>query len=101
MENCLLHTCPAADHDSTHSADVGYAESLTSLFELEVGIFFIGTACEVDPDRASRIVARYLKPERRPFIDDVNGTRVAPPDEACARVLQAARQLGLAGAVKS
>jgi 5-methyltetrahydropteroyltriglutamate--homocysteine methyltransferase len=32
-------TCPGADWDSTHSADVDYAELLPSLFELQVGIF--------------------------------------------------------------
>jgi 5-methyltetrahydropteroyltriglutamate--homocysteine methyltransferase len=95
MENCLLHTCPAADHDSTYSADVGYAELLPSLFEPEVGIFYIATACEADRDRASRIVARDVKAEQRAFIDDVNDPRVVPPDEVCACVLQAARHIPL------
>lgn len=29
-----VHTCPGADCDSTHSADIDYAELLPSLFEL-------------------------------------------------------------------
>ena len=32
-----VHTCPGADRDSTHSADVDYAELLPSLFELNAG----------------------------------------------------------------
>lgn len=41
-----VHTCPGADHDSTHSADVDYAELLPSLFELKVGNFYISMAAE-------------------------------------------------------
>jgi 5-methyltetrahydropteroyltriglutamate--homocysteine methyltransferase len=35
-----VHTCPGGDHDSTHSADVDYAELLPALFRLDVGSFF-------------------------------------------------------------
>jgi 5-methyltetrahydropteroyltriglutamate--homocysteine methyltransferase len=35
-----VHTCPGGDRDSTHSADVDYAELLPSLFELKVGHFY-------------------------------------------------------------
>ncbi len=35
-----VHTCPGGDLDSTHSADVDYAELLPSLFELRVGNFY-------------------------------------------------------------
>ena len=31
-----VHTCPGGDRDSTHSADVDYADLLPSLFELDV-----------------------------------------------------------------
>jgi 5-methyltetrahydropteroyltriglutamate--homocysteine methyltransferase len=34
-----IHTCPGGDRDSTHSADVDYADLLPSLFELKVGEF--------------------------------------------------------------
>ncbi len=36
-----VHTCPGADRDSTHSADVDYAELLPSLFELKAGNFYV------------------------------------------------------------
>jgi 5-methyltetrahydropteroyltriglutamate--homocysteine methyltransferase len=41
-----VHTCPGGDRDSTHSADVDYAELLPSLFELKVGNFYIQLASE-------------------------------------------------------
>lgn len=43
-----VHTCPGGDRDSTHSADVDYAELLPSLFELKVGNFYIALAGEKD-----------------------------------------------------
>ena len=41
-----VHTCPGGDRDSTHSADVDYAELLPSLFELKVRNFYIALAGE-------------------------------------------------------
>ena len=43
-----VHTCPGGDRDSTHSADVDYAELLPSLFQLKVGNFYIALAGERD-----------------------------------------------------
>ena len=43
-----VHTCPGGDRDSTHSADVDYAELLPSLFQLQVGNFYIALAGERD-----------------------------------------------------
>ena len=48
-----IHTCPGADRDSTHSAEVDYAELLPSLFELKAGNFYIALAGEKDPDARS------------------------------------------------
>jgi len=41
-ERALLgvHTCPGGDRDSTHSADVDYADLLPCLFQLNVGNFY-------------------------------------------------------------
>lgn len=92
-----VHTCPGADHDSTHSADVDYAELLPSLFEIQAGNFYIAMACEPDPVRALKIVARYLKPTQRAFIGviDVNSPHVETPEEVCERVMQAAAYIPL------
>lgn len=92
-----IHTCPGADHDSTHSADVDYAELLPSLFELKAGNFYIAMAGEANPERALKIVARYLKPNQRAFIGviDVIDPHIETPEEVCQRVLLAARYIPL------
>ena len=41
-----VHPCPGSDLDSTHSADVDYAESLPSLSELRMRKFYIALAGE-------------------------------------------------------
>lgn len=93
-----VHTCPGADHDSTHSADVDYAELLPSLFEIKVGSFYIAMAAEKNREHALKIVARYLKPDQRAFIGviDVNNPHIESPEEVCERVLEAARFIPLA-----
>jgi hypothetical protein len=50
-----VHTCPESDRDSTHSADVDYAELLPSLFELQAGNFYVALAGEPE------IIRKYLK----------------------------------------
>jgi 5-methyltetrahydropteroyltriglutamate--homocysteine methyltransferase len=87
-----VHTCPGSDQDSTHSADVDYAELLPSLFELEVGNFYIAMAREVDRIRALRIIRRYLKPGQRVFLGVIDPIhpRIEEPEEVRDRVLEAA-----------
>ncbi len=63
-----VHTCPGGDRDSTHSAEVDYAELLPSLFELQVGSFYIALAGEREPDRVLKIIQRYMKPHHRIFV---------------------------------
>ena len=63
-----VHTCPGGDRDSTHSADVDYAQLLPSLFELEVGNFFVALAGEKDRPRTLKIIRQHLKPGQRVFV---------------------------------
>src|SRR6266481_3650288 len=63
-----VHTCPGNDHDSTHSADVDYAELLPSLFQLKAGTFYVALAGERDRGRALKIIRKYLKPDQRIFV---------------------------------
>ena len=92
-----IHTCPGGDCDSTHSADVDYAELLPSLFELNAGNFFVALARERERVRVLRIIRRYLKPSQRVFVGviDVLDPRIETPEEVCARVLQAAEHIPL------
>src|SRR5882672_4821058 len=59
-----VHTCPGGDRDSTHSADVDYAELLPSLFELRVGNFYIALAGEKDRVRVLKIIRKHIKPDQ-------------------------------------
>ncbi len=90
-----VHTCPGGDKDSTHSADVDYAELLPGLFNLKVTNFYIQLASEKDRLRVLRIIKEHVRPEQRIFvgvIDPIN-PRVETPQEVRDRVLEAADHL--------
>lgn len=93
-----VHTCPGGDCDSTHSADVDYAELLPSLFELNACNFYIALAREPDRARVLTLIARYLKPHQRAFVGVVDplNPHIDTPQEVCDRVLEAARYVPLA-----
>jgi len=87
-----VHTCPGSDRDSTHSAEVDYAELLPSLFQLRAGNFCIALAGEKDRVRVLKIIRAYMKPGQRVFIGVVNpiDTHIETPEEVRDRVLEAA-----------
>ncbi|HEX5761189.1 MAG TPA: cobalamin-independent methionine synthase II family protein [Thermoanaerobaculia bacterium] len=87
-----VHTCPGGDRDSTHSADVDYAELLPSLFELQVGNFYVALAGEKDRVRVLRIIREHMKADQRVFVGVVApiDPRVETPEEVRDRVLEAA-----------
>jgi 5-methyltetrahydropteroyltriglutamate--homocysteine methyltransferase len=93
-EQALLgvHTCPGADRDSTHSLDVDYAELLPSLFQLQVGNFYIALAREPEPLRVLAIIAEHLQPHQRVFIGVIDpiDARIETPELVRDRILQAA-----------
>ncbi|MDO9168202.1 MAG: 5-methyltetrahydropteroyltriglutamate--homocysteine methyltransferase [Methylobacter sp.] len=87
-----VHTCPGADKDSTHSADVDYAELLPDLFELKAGNFYIALASEKDRRRVLGIIKKYSKPEQRIFIgviDPIN-PHIETPEQVKQQILEAA-----------
>ena len=90
-----VHTCPGGDCDSTHSADVDYADLLPSLFELRLGNFYIALAGEKDRPRVLKIIREYLKPDQRAFVGVVSpiDPHVDTPEEVCDRVLEAAEYI--------
>ena len=87
-----VHTCPGGDRDSTHSAEVDYAELLPRLFELRAGNFYVALAGERDRTRVLRMIRQYMKPDQRVFVGVVApiDPRVETPEEVCERVLEAA-----------
>jgi 5-methyltetrahydropteroyltriglutamate--homocysteine methyltransferase len=79
------------DFDSTHSADLDYAELLPSLFELKAGNFYIAMAGERDRRHALQIIRKYRKPDQRVFVGvtapaDPN---IEAPEQVRDRVLEA------------
>jgi 5-methyltetrahydropteroyltriglutamate--homocysteine methyltransferase len=90
-----VHTCPGADCDSTHSADVDYAELLPSLFELQVGNFYIALAGEKDRVHVHKIIRECMKPGQRIFIGVIAtiDPRIETPEEVRDRILEAAEYI--------
>lgn len=90
-----VHTCPGGDCDSTHSADVDYAELLPSLFELRAGNFYIALAGEKDRVRVQKIIRDYMKPDQRIFIGVVApiDPRIETPEEIRDRILDATKYI--------
>jgi 5-methyltetrahydropteroyltriglutamate--homocysteine methyltransferase len=86
-----VHTCPGNDLDSTHSADVDYAELLPSLFELKAGNFYIALAGERDRRHALKIIRKYRKPNQRVFVGVTAPVdpHIETPEEVRDRVLEA------------
>ena len=92
-----VHTCPGGDKDSTHSADVDYAELLPDLFKLKVGRFYVQLASETDRLRVLQIIKEHARGDQKIFVgvvDPIN-PRVETPEEVRDRVLEAAEYIPL------
>lgn len=90
-----IHTCPGADRDSTHSADVEYAELLPHLLDLKAGRFYVQFASEEHPQSVLELIREHRSDEQTIFlgVTDVNESRVESPAEVRDTVLQAAEYL--------
>ncbi|MEP6994332.1 MAG: cobalamin-independent methionine synthase II family protein [Acidobacteriota bacterium] len=90
-----VHTCPGGDRDSTHSADVDYAELLPALFRLDVDNFFIQLASEKDPARVLEILGAEATGSRRIFVGvtDPIDPRIETAGQVRDRVLEAAKHI--------
>jgi 5-methyltetrahydropteroyltriglutamate--homocysteine methyltransferase len=92
-----VHTCPGGDMDSTHSAEVDYAEFLPLLFQLNVGNFCIALSGEKDRVAVLRIIREHMKPGQRVFAGVVApiDPRIDTPEEVRDRVVQASKYIPL------
>jgi 5-methyltetrahydropteroyltriglutamate--homocysteine methyltransferase len=90
-----VHTCPGGDRDSTHSADVDYAEFLPLLFQLNVGYFTIALSGEKDRVKVLKIIRQEMKPNQQVFVGVVApiNPRIDTPEEVRDRVLEAAKYI--------
>jgi 5-methyltetrahydropteroyltriglutamate--homocysteine methyltransferase len=92
-----VHTCPGADRDSTHSADIDYAGLLPSLFQLRLGNFYVALAGEKDRAHVLEIIRQFMRPGQRVFVGVVApiDPHIETPEEVRDRVLEAARYIPL------
>ena len=90
-----IHTCPGSDLDCTHSAEIDYVDLLPTLFEVEVGNFYVAMAGEADPAHGLRVVKSLLRPDIRVFIGviDPSSPTVESVELVTERILQAARYI--------
>jgi len=92
-----VHTCPGGDRDSTHSADVDYAEFLPRLFELNLGYFCVALRGERDHKRVLQMLRQHVRPGRRIFVGVVSpiDPRIDTAEEVRDFVLEAAEYIPL------
>ena len=90
-----IHTCPGGDCDSTHSADVDYAELLPSLFQLKADNFYIALAGETDRVRVLENVRQHMQPHQRIFVGVVApiDPRIETAEAVRDRILEAAKYI--------
>ncbi|MBV8199550.1 MAG: 5-methyltetrahydropteroyltriglutamate--homocysteine methyltransferase [Acidobacteria bacterium] len=93
-----VHTCPGGDQDSTHSADVDYAELLPDLFALHAGRIYLQLASEPDRRRVLGIIRRHARSDQLIFIGvtDPIDPKVETPEQVHDRVMEAAEVIPLA-----
>src|SRR6185369_14913406 len=93
-----VHTCPGGDIDSTHSAEVDYADLLPHLFQLMAGNFYIALAGEKNRLEVLKMIRAHMKPGHRVFVGVVSpiDPRIETPEEVCERVLEAAEYIPVA-----
>jgi 5-methyltetrahydropteroyltriglutamate--homocysteine methyltransferase len=92
-----VHVCPGGDHDSTHSADIDYADFLPQLFNLNAGSFYMQLASEPDRVKVLKTIKQYLKPTQKAFVGviDVLNPAIETKEEVRDRVLEAAEYIPL------
>jgi 5-methyltetrahydropteroyltriglutamate--homocysteine methyltransferase len=90
-----VHTCPGGDRDSTHSAEVDYAELLPSLLQLNLTNYYIALAGEPDRRRVLGVIRDHLRPGQRIYVGVVApiDPRIETAEEVRDRVIEAAEYI--------
>jgi 5-methyltetrahydropteroyltriglutamate--homocysteine methyltransferase len=86
-----VHSCPGGDHDSTHSADISYANLLPYLFQLQAGNFYLEYAGEKDKRSVLASINENMRPSQTVFLGVTNvlDPRVESPQEIKDMILEA------------
>jgi len=92
-----VHSCPGGDHDSTHSADINYADLLPLLFELNAGNFYLEYAGEKNKQDVLQSIKENLRSSQRVFIGVTNvlDPRIETPEEIRDTIIEAAEKIPL------
>ena len=87
-----VHSCPGGDHDSTHSADISYADLLPLLFQLRATNFYLEYAGEKDKQSVLLSVKENIRPGQTVFLGVINvlDPRVETAEEIRDTILAAA-----------
>jgi methionine synthase II (cobalamin-independent) len=98
--NIGIHTCPGGDCDSTHSADVDYAELLPSMFRMNAGYFLMQLSSEKDKERVYKLIGQHSRADANGvsqvcFVGVINpqNPRIETPQEVCDDLLLAAKHI--------
>lgn len=92
-----VHSCPGGDRDSTHSADISYADLLPLLFELNAGNFYLEYAGEKNKQDVLQSIKENLRPDQTVFIGviDVLNPRIETPEEISNTIIEASEKIPL------
>src|SRR5258706_7786934 len=101
--NIGIHTCPGGDCDSTHSADVDYADLLPGMFKVNAGYFLIQVASEKDKERVYKLCGEYSRGDANGVVQvcfigviDPLNPRVETAEEVCADLVLASKYIPMA-----
>ena len=92
-----FHTCPGGDHDSTHSADVDYAELIPLFLTLNAGNFYMQMASESDPVKSLKLIGKHIRPDQTVYVGviDVVNEEIESPALVYDRIMAAAEYIPL------
>lgn len=99
-KNIGIHTCPGGDCDSTHSADVDYAELLPSMFKMNAGYFLMQLASEADKEYVYKLIGEHSRADANGipqvcFIGVINpqSPTVETPQQVCDDLMLASKYI--------
>ncbi|OCQ22463.1 5-methyltetrahydropteroyltriglutamate--homocysteine methyltransferase [Pseudoalteromonas luteoviolacea] len=90
-ERIGVHTCPGADIDATHSAEIDYKHLLPTLFNIQAGCFYVALKGEREPKKVLRLIGSIIKPSQQVFIGVTNpiNPNIETPEEVRDLILMA------------
>lgn len=90
-----FHTCPGGDHDSTHSADVDYADLIPLFLTLDAGNFYMQMASETNPVKSLKLIGENIRSDQRVYIGviDIIKEEIETPEMVYDCIMTAAEYI--------